>query len=119
MADVKEKLLAAKLAVLEPRLRILMGKEKTLIEEGNVYGEKITKEEFDKKIEEILSTEIIRKMIYAMIWEEPLSVEKLSEKTGLSPDIIFKNILALQRKGLAQIEKIEDNWPLYKGVKQE
>lgn len=119
MSDVEQKLIAAKLAMLDPRLRALAGKERTLVEEGNAYGEKVTKEEFDKLMDEVLTTELNRKKLLVLMEEEPLSVEMLAERTGLAPDEVFKNVLVLQRKGLIQMEKIEGNCPFYKAVKTE
>lgn len=115
--ETRQKLEAAKLVLSDERLRILMGKEKMLVEEGNVYGETIPKERFDQLIDQIFTDEVIRKTALVLLHDRPLSVEELAKAIGTSPTIVFKNILHLQRKGLVDIDKVEGNTPRYKALR--
>jgi predicted Rossmann fold nucleotide-binding protein DprA/Smf involved in DNA uptake len=112
--DIKQRLDAVKLTVSDPRIRWLIGKGKDLIEEGNVYGEKISKDEYDKLMEESIANEIIRKQILTLVNTEPLSVKLISEKIGLHPSEVFKNIIVLLRKGMIEIDKVEGSSPFYR-----
>jgi len=117
MLDVKQQLMAVKMAMEDERLRWIMGKEKSLLEEGNMYGEKISKEKYDMLMDEIIAAELIRKKILVLVNEEPQSVNMLSEKSGLNPQEIFKNMVTLLRKGLVEMNRIQGNTPFYCGLK--
>lgn len=118
MNDIKQKLIAAKLVVSDPRLRTLLGKEKMLVEEGNVYGERMEEEEFHRLLDEVFADEVIRKSILASLSETALSVEAISERTGLTPDVVFKHILVLQRKGEIELDRVEEDSPIYRRTGQ-
>jgi len=117
MSDVRQKLTTAKLVLTDPRLRTLLGKETQLVEEGNVYGEKVDPERLHQLLDEVFSAELARKNILALVEETPLSVQELSERIGLSPDEVFWHVLALQRRGLLDVASVENGSPLYKRTK--
>ncbi|MFQ6618206.1 MAG: winged helix-turn-helix domain-containing protein [Fidelibacterota bacterium] len=119
MENIKQKLEIAKLVISDSRLKTLLGKEKVLVEEGNVYGEKISAEKFNQIVDEIFTTEVIRKRIMVLLEESPLTVKELSERTGFQPGQIFQNIVELQRNGLVDVERVEKNYPVYRRIKQE
>lgn len=116
MSDIQQKLMAAKLVLTDPRLRTLLGKETQLIEEGNVYGEKVSPDRLHNLLDDVFSAEIARKNILAMVGQSPLSVANLADKTGLPCHQVFRHILALQQKGLLDVDRVEDGSPLYKRV---
>ncbi len=114
MSDVQQKLTTAKLVLTDSRLRTLLGKETQLVEEGNVYGEKVDPEELHQLLDEVFTDEIARKNILALVEEAPLSVAELSQQTGLAPNQVFRHVLTLQQKGLLDVARVEDNAPMYK-----
>ncbi len=116
MSDMRQKLTAAKLVLTDPRLRTLLGKETQLIEEGNVYGEKVSSDRLHHLLDDVFSAEIARKNILAMVGESPLSVAHLATKTGLPCRLVFRHVLALQQKGFLDIDRVDDGSPLYKRV---
>jgi heterodisulfide reductase subunit A len=114
-----KKLDAAQNEACDVRLRWLVGKERKLVEEGNVYGEKLTQVDFDKVINEALSSEFIRNRILNMTKEQALSVKDMAGELDTSPKDILRQIIALRRKGLVELSEISGTSPLYKALPQE
>jgi coenzyme F420-reducing hydrogenase delta subunit len=109
-------LLAAKNAASEFRLRVLLGREKELTEGINVYGEKLTSEEFDALMDDIVEDEFIRHKIHVLTKTKPLSVKALAEVTEMKPAEVLKQIVNLRRKNMIALDTIEGTTPLYKAL---
>lgn len=107
---------AAKQAVTWSRLRILSGRERKLTEKANVYGEKISQEEIDRLIEEVIGEEYIRSKIYLLTKEKPMSAEEISKRIGVDSPLVLQHIVALRRKGLLTMDRIEGYTPLYRAL---
>jgi coenzyme F420-reducing hydrogenase delta subunit len=112
-SDLLAKILAAKISAEDFRLRAMVGREKKLIEEGNVYGEKMTKEEFDQIIEDVIDAEYLRQKIYLLVKNEPLSVKELSKRLEIDPQIILRHVVVMKKRGLIGLDKIQNTSPLY------
>jgi len=110
---IMENILAAKSAVEDFRLRVLVGREKELIENGNVYGEKTTQEEFDKTLDEAIQSEYIRNKIYFIVRKEPQSVKELSKRLNLDTKTVLRHIVILRRRGMVTMEQVEGTTPIY------
>jgi len=111
--DVLEGILAAKAAAEDFRLRVLVGREKGIIEDGNVYEEKLSQEKFDETMDEAIATEYIRNKIYFTIRREPLSVRELSKHLDLDPQAVLRHIVVLRRRGMVAVDRVEGTTPLY------
>lgn len=112
MANVE----AAKNAVSDFRLRVLLGREEELTEFLNAYGEKISKEEFDALLDEIVHAEFIRYKIHGLTKSKPLSVKELAEALGIEPSTVLRHITNMRRKGMIALDKVEGQTPLYKAL---
>ena len=104
---------AAERAAGTSRLRTLVGREKKLTEEENVYGEKIAQEEFDKLMEESVKEEYLRSRIYLLTKNKSMSVEELATCLGVDPQIVLRHIVVMRRRGLLAMDRIEGDSPLY------
>jgi len=111
--NILTNVLAAKGAAEDFRLRLIVGREKTMAEDGNVYGEKVSEEEFNKTVEDIIISEYVRNRIYLLLRDEPLSVKELSKRLDLEPPRVLRHIVLLRRKGLVAINRIDGTTPLY------
>jgi len=109
MADIQ----AAKKAAGDFRLRALVAKEVKLLEDGNVYGEKKTQDEFDKIIGDAVETEYERSEIYLLVKNKPLSVKEMSQRLGLDPQRVLRHLVAMRREGVVTIDRVEGTSPLY------
>ena len=114
--DIQQKLVAVKRVITDPRLRTLAGKQKMLVQDGNVYGERMDAAEFHRLLDQVVADETIRQVLLAALREAALSVEALSERTRLKPNVVFKHLLMLQQKGQVTVERIQDHAPLYRSV---
>jgi len=112
-------LLAAKNAAGEFRLRVLLGREKELTEGVNVYGDKLTPEEFDTLMDDVVEDEFIRYKIHLLTKTKPLSVKDLAEVTEMKPAAVLKQIVNMRRKNMIALDSIEGTTPLYKALEVE
>ncbi len=109
---------AAKKAVEDFRLRALVARERKMIEEGNVYGEEISQEEFDKIMNDAISAEYIRNRIYLSLEKEPMSIKHLSKRLGLDNKRVLDHVVILRRRGLITVDRVEDMTPVYTALKR-
>lgn len=115
-ADLMLNLSAAKNAASNFRLRVLLGREKDLTENVNVYGEKIPIEEFETLMDEIVREEFLRHKIHLLTKAKPLSVKDLAEVLGMKPAAVLKQVVNLRRKNMIAIDHFEETTPLYKAL---
>jgi len=108
-----ENMQAAKWAAEDFRLRVLVGREKELIDEGNVYGEKTLQEEFDKTMDEAIQAEYTRNRIYLMVKREPQSVKQLAKRLDLDAQKVLRHVVVLRRRGMVTVDRVEETTPIY------
>jgi NADH-quinone oxidoreductase subunit E len=113
-----ERIQAAKKAVEDFRLRALVARERKMIEEGNVYGEEVSQEEFDKTMNEALSVECTRNRIYLLLDKEPMSIKHLSKRLELDNKQVLDHVVILRRRGLITVDRVEDMTPMYTALKK-
>ncbi len=109
---------AAKKAVEDFRLRALVSRERKIIEEGNVYEEEISQEEFDERMDDALSAEYIRNRIYLLLEKEPMSIKHLSKRLGLDNKQVLDHVVILRRRALITVHRVEDLTPIYTTLKK-
>jgi coenzyme F420-reducing hydrogenase delta subunit len=80
------------------KLRAVVGRERKLTEEGNVYGEKITEEEYHEWMSEFVNEQYIRSRILDAVRGEPKTVEQLSEELGIHTKLVFLHVGRLWKK---------------------
>ncbi len=103
---------AAENAAGTSRLRTLVGREKKLTEEENVYGEKVAQEEFDELMEESVEQEYLRSRIYLLAKDESISIEELTKHLGVDSEIVLRHVVVMKRRGLLKMDRIEGDNPL-------
>jgi F420-non-reducing hydrogenase iron-sulfur subunit len=107
---------AAKNAASDFRLRVLVGRERELTEKRNVYEEKISQEQFDSLLDEVVKAEFIRQKIHLLTQTEPLSVKALAEATGMKPAEVLGQIVNMRRRNMITVDHIEGTTPLYRAL---
>jgi coenzyme F420-reducing hydrogenase delta subunit len=107
---------AARNSADESRIRILMGKEKTLCEEGNVYGDRMSQEDFDVFMNSVLDHEVVRGRIMVLTKDEAMSVKDIARRMELPGQYIGRHVMWLRQKGKMALARIEDRSPLYVAV---
>ena len=106
-------IMAAKAVAGDSRLRTLVGREKKLTEEGNVYGEKVGQEKFDEVMDSSIYAEYVRSRIRFLVRDKPMSVEGLARRLGLDPKIVLRHVVGLRLRGLIALDRIEGEDPQY------
>jgi len=107
---------AAKAVAGDPRLRTLVGREKRLVEEKNVYGEKVTQEEFAEVLDEAINAEYVRSRIHLLLTENSMSVEELAQHLDVDSKNVLRHIVVLRQRGLIALDRIEGEDPRYNAL---
>ncbi len=93
-----KRLLGAKHASEAFRLRAVVGRERKLTEESNVYGEKVPVEKYEEWMTEFVDDEYIRSRILDSVRIEPKTVEQLSDELGIPTKLAFRHVGRLWKK---------------------
>jgi coenzyme F420-reducing hydrogenase delta subunit len=111
--EILENLFIARNVVEDFRLRVLIGKGIGIVDDGNVYNEKIMSEELDRLINKSIDEEFIRSKILYSIKDQPMSTIDIANKLKVSSDIVLKHIVTLKDRDLLEMTGIEDYMPRY------
>jgi len=114
--DILLNIKAAKAAVEDFRLRVLVGREIELTEKENVFGEKISQEEFDALLYETIRVEFIRHKIHLLTKEKLMSIKEIASITNMKPCLVLRHIVNMRRKGMITLDHVEKTTPLYKAL---
>ncbi len=114
--ELSQRLSASKGALADDRLRWLVGRERELVEEGNVFGERLPQEEFDRVMVESIGKEYLSNRILQSLEGRALTVREMGEVVGLPPAEVLKRLVALERDGLVSVIEIDGNSPRYSRI---
>jgi coenzyme F420-reducing hydrogenase delta subunit len=108
-----KKLDGAKHAAEAFKLRAVVGRERKLTEEGNVYGEMVPQEKYDEWMAEFVNEQYIRSRILDAVRTEPKTVEQLAEDLGIHTKIAFLHVGRLWKKQMILPVGHVDASPIY------
>ena len=108
-----EKLKVLKNAAGDQRLRALVGRERKITEQGNVYGEVVSKEKFDELLNLAIKDEFERHWILLTLQKEPKSAKGIAKELKIDSSEVLKHIVLLRNQNLVALEKIEGLSPIY------
>jgi len=114
LKQLKARLTAAKEALAQERIRWLVGRERELVEDKNVFGEKVSQEEFDQLMFQTIEKEFAKRRILLSMGEDALSIREIAQTVGASPREVLKNMISLERAGLVSVARIDGNNPKYR-----
>jgi len=114
--QIFENLQAAKNAAAGFKLRVLVGRELELTEKNNVYQEKLSQEEFDSMLDEIVEAEFIQHKIHLLTRTKPLPVKVLAEAVEMKPAAVLRQIVDMRRRNMIALDHIEGTTPFYKAL---
>jgi F420-non-reducing hydrogenase iron-sulfur subunit len=114
--QIFENLQAAKNAAAGFKLRVLVGRELELTEKSNVYQEKLSQEEFDSMLDEIVEAEFIQHKIHLLTRTKPLPVKVLAEAVEMKPAAVLRQIVDMRRRNMIALDHIEGTTPFYKAL---
>jgi coenzyme F420-reducing hydrogenase delta subunit len=116
---ILENLQAAKDAASDFKLRVLVGRELSLTEKGNVYEEKISQEDFDILLEEAVKVEFVRHKIHLLTKMEPLPIKVLARAVEMKPAAVLQEIVAMRRRNMITLDHVEGTTPFYRALEVE
>lgn len=105
---LRRKLDAAIGAFRDERLRWLVGRSEEMVLSG-----KMSREEFEDKVNGILRTEIERWQILNELKKGPQTIETLSKNLGLTHRRILEHMIAMRWLGRVSVVEEEGDWYLY------
>lgn len=116
---ILENLRAAESAAADFRLRVLVGRELSLTEKGNVFEEKVSQKDFDSLLDEAVETEFVRHKIHLLTKVEPLPVKTLAEAIEMKPAEVLQQIVAMRRRNMITVDHVEGTTPFFKALEVE
>jgi F420-non-reducing hydrogenase iron-sulfur subunit len=93
-----KKLIGAKHASEAFKLRAVVGRERKLTEEGNVYGDKVPFDEYQRWMTDFVDEQYIRSRILDAVRVGPKTVQQLAEDLSLPTKIVFVHVGRLWKK---------------------
>ncbi len=111
--ELLNKLYALQLAAGSQRLRALVGRERKITQQENVYGEIIPPEKFDSIMASAVQEEYERFRIRLYLAKNPQSVKDLAKELKTDPSKVLEHIVVLRGRNLVGLEKIEGLSPKY------
>lgn len=94
MVALKTRLEAAKMTFDGERIRWLVGKQETLTEGKNVFGEQLQKSRYEFIVQKAAAVEYRRNLLLASL-REPRTVHELHDMTGMPKREIVEHVIAL------------------------
>jgi len=113
---IKDNLEAAIAASECFRLRVLVGRERELVEKKNVYGEEIPQEEFEALLDDAVEAEFFRHKIHVLTRNDALPIGTLAASTGLKPADVLKHLVSMRRRNMITVDHLEGTTPFYKAL---
>jgi F420-non-reducing hydrogenase iron-sulfur subunit len=111
--EVLKKLKALEMSAVSYRLRALVGRERAITEQENVYGERVSMEKFNNVFENAIYDEYMRNRILISLKEDSKSVKDLAIELEIDPSQILGHILILKGRSQVAMDKIVGITPLY------
>jgi F420-non-reducing hydrogenase iron-sulfur subunit len=111
--DYEQKISFGESIVESVRIRWLVGKERKLLEFGNVYNEKIEEDELKDLILRNIATEYDKHRIFSLIKEEPQTVSKIADELSIPKSDVSRYLTNMENTGLVALVDFEGNSPRY------
>ena len=111
--EILDKLKAMQKAAAGDRMRALVGRERKITEQENVYGEKVSLEKFNYIFDSTLLDEYNRQRILLSLEKESKSVKKLAVELKIDSSIVLQHVLVLKTRNQTDFQEIRGNTPIF------
>lgn len=108
-----KKLKAIEVAAGTERMRTLVGRQRKVVEQENVYGEKVSPEEFDALMNQAIKDEYERARVYLALEGKKASVKELAKELEIDSSIVLEHILILKARMLVDFGELVQNTPMF------
>ncbi len=112
---LRTRMKAAKLALEEENVRWLIGKEKSLVEEGNVFGKKLDQVDFDRVAVSAFENEFNRNLIALTLAGKAANVPEIAAATDIPEADISAYLVALEAAGKIALVESDEHLSKYVG----
>jgi len=104
--EILEKLKAIEEAAGSDRMRALVGRERKITEQENVYGETIPLDRFNEIFDLAIKDEYNRHRILGLLDKESKSVKDLAKELKIDPSIVLEHMVTLKSRGQADFGEL-------------
>ena len=111
--EILDKLKAMQKATAGDRMRALVGRERKITEDANVYGDKVPIEKFNEIFDSAILEEYYRQRILLSLERDPKSVKDLAVELEINPSEVLQHMLVLKTRIQADFQKIVGNTPIF------
>jgi len=111
--EMLDKLRAMEEAAGGDRIRALVGRERKITEQENVYGEQISIEKFNEILDSAIIEEYERNRILVSLEKDKKSVKDLAAELKIDPSVVLEHILTLKNRGLVDFAEIVGITPMF------
>lgn len=112
--EQRQGLEAAQGVVESEQIRWLVGRKRELGESGNVYGEPVDMEAYERLLSSSVADAYLRNRLLLLTADRPLSVREMAAEMGASPRTVLAQVVALEQAGQISMVGIQDNSPRYR-----
>jgi len=95
------------------RLRALVGRERKITEQENVYGEQISIERFNEIFDSAIMEEFERHRILVSLEKDRRSVKDLAAELKIDPSVVLEHIIILKSRGQVDFGEIVGITPMF------
>ncbi|MCG2768681.1 MAG: hydrogenase iron-sulfur subunit [Anaerolineae bacterium] len=114
--DLRDRLLACRNVVESEQVRWLVGREREMLANKNVYGEDVSEETFHTLLRSKLADEFLRSRLLLLTAGRSLSVKEMAREMGTASSVILRHVGVLEQAGLMSLAGIDDNSPKYRAA---
>ena len=111
--DILDNLRAIEDATGGDRMRALVGRERKITEQENVYGEKVPLEKFNDIFDSAIIEEFERNRILIALEKNAKSVKDLANELKIDPSIVLEHMVTLKSRGQVDFGEIIGITPIF------
>ncbi|MHA2128437.1 MAG: ArsR family transcriptional regulator [Promethearchaeota archaeon] len=95
------------------RMRALVGRERKITEQENVYGEQVSLEKFNEIFDSAIIEEYGRHRILLALEKDSRSVKDLAAELDIDPSIVLEHMIILKTRGQVDFGEIVGITPMF------
>ena len=111
--EKRKKLAAALLTVSNDKVRWVVGREFSIIKDGNAFGEKLAPYEFHEQVKSIIKDNLKKSLIMAVLKSGPKTVREIASELREPESEILKQLVDLMRLDKVEMGEVKDRNPLF------
>jgi NADH-quinone oxidoreductase subunit E len=111
--ELLDKLRAMEEAAGSDRLRALVGRERKITEQENVYGEQVSLEKFNEVFDSAIIEEYERNRILISLEKDSRSIKDLATELEIDPSIVLEHMTILKTRGLVDFGEFVGITPMF------